>query len=216
MAITFPRDFPYDGAFSEECSFTPVYQQSLSISGGIGPNVADLGPAMWRGEFATVALDREKWGQWVAWLHSMRGGLRTFRGRPPLWKWPIAYPRGFGALTYLGGPWSGSGNLSVIGGSRDTVTVNQIPNGLTLKPGDFFSIPVGSRQHLHRIIEGGVAAGNALSLTVEPTIRPGVATGIAVKFEAPYCEMVLIGEPKMSRRGTRGGSISFIGQQVLI
>jgi hypothetical protein len=112
--------------------------------------------------------------------------------------------------------WTGIGNLSVIGATRDTITVNLIPNGLVLAPGDWLSIPVGSKQHLHRIVEGGTSASNAVVLTVEPTIRPGVGTGIAVLFDRPWCDMVLTGQPSISRRGTKGGAISFSGQQVLI
>jgi hypothetical protein len=161
-------------------------------------------------------LTREKFAIWDAWLHSLDGGLRLFKGRPPHWKWPQAYPRGFSELTYSGSPWSGSGNLSAISAGRDTVTVNQLPNGLVLKAGDYFSIPAGSRQLLHRIIEGGTASSNSVSLTVRPAIRPGLVTGIAVKFEAPYCEMVLQGKPDRTRHGNRGGSIAFTGLQVLI
>lgn len=216
MAITFPRDFPLDGLFTGESTFEPEYQQTQAITGGGSVNAADLGPAMWQGEFSTVVLSRENFGIWTAWLHSLRGGLRMFKGRPPFWKWPQRYPHGFAGLIYASAQWSGLGNLSVIGAGRDTVTINQLPNGLVLKAGDYFSIPAGSRQHLHRIIEGGTSSGGAVALTVEPVIMPGVATGVAVRFEAPYCEMVIVGKPRIVRDVNRGGSISFTGMQVLI
>lgn len=214
--ITFPRSFPLEGAFTGGCSFDPVYQQSLALTGGGSPNVADLGPATWRGQWSTEALSRENFAIWTAWLHSLRGGLRTFKGRPALWKWPQAYPRGFAGLLVSGSPFDATGNLASIGGGRDVIGVNQIPNGFTLKPGDYLSIPVGSRQHIHRITEGGVAAANAVTLSIEPPLRPNAVTSSEVLFEAPYCEMVLTGPPSISRQGTRGGSISFAGQQVLI
>lgn len=216
MALTFPRSFPLDGCFTGSCTFDPVYQQAKSLSGGAQPNVADVGPTYWMGEWQTQVLSREHFGIWTAWLQSLRGGLRTFRGRPALWKWPQAYPKGFAGLTVSGSPFDGTGNLLVIGAQRDTITVNQVPNGFTLKPGDYLSIPVGTKQHLHRVIEGAVAASNAMTLTIEPTIRPNATTGIEVLFEAPYCEMVLAGQPSIFRQGTRGGAISFSGQQVLI
>lgn len=216
MTITFPREFPLDGCFTDDTVFEPIYQQTLAITGGGSVNAADVGPPMWQGEFATTLLSREDFAIWDAWLHSLDGALRLFKGRPPAWKWPQAYPRGFAGLTYSGSPWSGLGNLSVIGAGRDTVTVNALPNGLVLKVGDYFSIPAGSRQHLHRIMEGGTAAANAVDLTVRPVIRPGIVTDIAVRFEAPYCEMSLQGKPTRTRHGNRGGSIAFTGLQVLI
>lgn len=219
MALTFPRDFPLDGCFTGGCSFDPVYQQSQSLTGGASPNVADLGPAYWEASYATEVLSRENFGIWTAWLQSLRGGLRTFKGRPALWKWPQAYPRGFAGLIVSASPFSGSGNLSAIGGSRDSVTINELPAGFVLKPGDYFSIPAGTKQHLHRVTEGATSgSGGSTSLTVscEPIIRPGLSTGIDVLLEAPYCDMVLTGAPSISRQGTRGGSISFSAQQVLI
>ena len=215
MPITFPRDFP-DFCFTGECTFQLQYQQAQALAGSATPQVADLGPAYWVASYQTDVLTRAEWGEWAAWFDTLRGGLRTFKGVPALWRWPRSRPKGFTGLLVSGVQWTGSGNLSVIGATRETITVNQLPNGLVLAPGDWLSIPVGTKQHLHRIVEGGTVASNARSLTVEPTIRPGVTTGIAVKFDRPWCDMVLTGQPSISRRGTKGGSISFSGQQVLI
>lgn len=216
MALSFPREFPLDGCFSGPCTFGPVYQQSTSITGGAVPNVAELGPSMWRGEWSTDVLTREQFGLWVAWLHTLRGGLRTFKGRPALWKWPQAYSRGFAGLTFGGPPFTGSGVLGTIGVNRDIITIGNLPTSFVLKDGDYLSIPVGTKQHLHRVVEGATAVGSNVTVGVEPIIRPGVVSGIAVLLAAPYCDMVLTGEPSISRTGTGGGSISFKGQQVLI
>ena len=216
MTITFPRDLPLNGLLTGQSTFEPVYQQTRAITGGGSVNVADLGPAMWQADYATDVLTRADFATWVAWLQSLRGGLRLFKGRPPFWKWPQAYPKGFAALTYSGSPFTGLGNLSVIGVSRDTATINQLPNGFVLAAGDFFSIPVGTRNHLHRVIEGAVAASNALTVTIEPTIRPGVSTGVPVRLEAAYCEMALTEAPKIVRNANKGGAISFTAMQVLI
>lgn len=213
MAITFPRDLPYEP--TQRQPFKLVRQQSQAITGGGSVNAADLGPAMWRGTFQTKVLDRAAFEAWVAWLESLQGGLRMFKGRPPGRRWPLAHPRGFAGVLYSGSQWSGLGNLSAIGVNRDTVTINQIPNNITLAPGDAFSIPVGARQHLHKITEGAISSGSAVSLTIEPPIRPGVVTGIAARIDTPYCEMVLEGGDYDARREGRGGSISFTGLQVL-
>lgn len=211
MTITFPRDFPMLGAFSGECTFDLQYQQSRSLTGGAIPNVADVGPALWVGTWQTQALTRADFATWSAWLSSLRVGLRTFKGRPALWRWPRSYPTGFAGISF-----DGTGNLSAIGVNRDTITVDQVPTGFALKAGDYCSIVVGSRQHLHRILEDATASAGAVTLTVEPTIRPDAVTAVAVLFEAPYCEMVLTEQPSLVRRGVRGGSISFGAQQVLL
>jgi len=216
MAITYPRAFPLDGCFTEECSFGLAYQQTRAITGGGSVNVADVGPPMWRGDYVTEALTRQQFGEWEAWLASLRGGLRMFRGRPPLWRWPMAHPRGFTGILYSGSQWDTTGNLATISTERDVITVNEMPNGVTLGLGDYLMVPAGSRRSLHRVIEGATSASSAITLTVEPGIRPGVATGVQVFFHEPWCEMVLFGEPRTSRKGTRGGSIAFTGMQVLI
>ncbi len=193
-----------------------MHQQSQSLTGGASPNVADLGPAYWEASYATEVLSRENFGIWTAWLSSLRGGLRTFKGRPALWKWPQAYPTGFAGLTYSGSPFSGSGNLSNIAAGRDTITINELPANFVLKPGDYLSIPAGSKQHLHRVTEGATGGASSVTVGIEPIIRPGISTGIDVLLQAPYCEMVLTGVPSISRQGTKGGTISFSAQQVLV
>lgn len=211
MAITFPRAFPLDGCFTGECSFEPVYQQARSITAGAQPTAVEVGPTYWRGTWQTRALSREDFGIWQAWLQSLRGGLKTFKGRPALWKWPQAYPRGFAGISF-----DGTGNLASIATERDSITVDELPNGLILKAGDYLSIPVGGKQHIHRIVEDVVSSSNAATITVEPPLRPNAVADVDVLLEAPYCDMVLADAPEISRSGTRGGTISFMGVQVLI
>lgn len=213
MPLTFPRDLPFE--LTNRQPFEPVYQQTQAITGGGSVNAAEVGDMLWRGIFETKTLDRATFNAWVAWGQSLRGGLKLFKGRPPGHKWPVAHPKGFAGVLYLGSQWSGLGNLSVLGAGRDTVTINQIPNGITLSPGDAFSIPVGSRQHFHRITEGATSSGNAVSLSIEPPIMPGVTTGIAARIDTPWCDMVLEEGKFTARREGRGGSISFTGLQVL-
>lgn len=216
MALSFPREFPFDGCFTEDCEFTLAPQQSQSLTGGGSPDVADLADGLHHGRWRTTLLDRKDYAIWDAWLTSLRGGLRLFKGRPNRHRWPMTYPRGFAGLTVSSEPFTGIGNLSTIGAGRDTITINQVPNGFVLLPGDWFSIPVGSRQHIHMVTEGGTAAGNAVSISCEPIIMPGVTTTTAVRLDTPYCDMVLMGPPERKRWAGGGGTIAFAGRQVLI
>lgn len=215
MAIIYPRDMP--SCHFSQAEFVPQYAQSHALTGG-GPNAVDLAPVLWRGAWTIDVITREDAGIWSAWLASLRGGLKTFKGVPPKRRWPLKYPRGFGGLNVAGGggAFSGAGNLSAIGVNRDTITVNQLPAGLILNPGDFVSIVVGTRQHLHMIVEGGVSSGaGAVTVTVEPTIRPNAVTGVAALLEAPYCEMGLSGDWQMVRDIARV-TFSFKSLQVIL
>lgn len=214
MAITFPRAFPSCAAFQVH-KFAPRYQQTYAMSGGGSPQAADVGPAYWEAEFSVETLGRADTAEWDAWLHSLRGGLRTFKGRVPGHRWLMAYPTGYAALVYSGGPWSGSGNLASIAAERDAVTVDELPNGLVVGVGDFFSIPVGGRQHLHRVTEGGVSSAGSIAVSVEPTIRPNAVVDVAALFIEPWCEMTLIGRPSISISQHRFGSFSFQAAQVI-
>jgi len=216
MTITFPRPFPFDGLFTDDCAFDLVRNQTRNLTGSGSPDVADVAPPYWVGKWSTRVVSRQDLGEWEAWLSSLRGRLRLFKGRPNRARWPMSRPRGFDGLLVSGEPFTGLGNLDDIGESRDSITIDALPNGLVLAPGDWFSIPVGSRQHIHRITEGGTVASNEVTVSCEPIIMPGVVADIAVRLDTPYCEMNLIEKPTVTRNATSGGTISFSGQQILI
>lgn len=214
--LTFPREFPLDGCFTDACTFDLVPVQETSLSGTASLDVMGVAPSYFLGKWSTRVLSREEFGIWDAWLNSLRGGLRSFKGRPNRARWPMSRPRGFEGMLFGGVQWSGIGRLADIGVSRDEVTIDQIPNGLLLQPGDWFSIPVGARQRIHQVMTIGTSSGNAVTVACEPPIVPGVVTGIAVRLDTPYCDMTLVGKPDRPKNPTRGGSISFTGHQKLI
>lgn len=180
--------------------------------------MAEVGPAMWNAKYSTRLLTRAAFAEFNAWVASLRGGMRTFKATVPRHRWPLAYPRGFSGLLVSGSPFSGSGVLNSIGTGRDEITVASLPAGFVLGVGDWLSIPVGTKQRLHNILEGGTASGlGAVNLTVEPIIDPSVTAGaVPVLFDAPWCDMVLSAEADVIPDPMGGGSISFEGLQVLI
>lgn len=215
MTITYPRDMPISGGRSG-APFKLRRYQSRPIIGGGDAGVIEIASSRWAGEWVVSTIGRVVYGEWSAWVESLREGRRTFKGVPPKWKWPIAYPRGFAGLVYSSLPWSGSGNLSVIDANRDVITINHLPTGFVLSAGDFLSIPAGSFHSLHKVLLGGTAnGGGSVSVTVEPPIRPGISTGIDVLFEAPFCEMAIEGPPDMEIGPGGVGRISFKALQVL-
>lgn len=216
MAITFPRAFPVCAPI-QGTPFVPTYQQSKSMSAGGSPQVADIGPMYWTCEFVLQTMTRSATSEWEAWLQSLRGGLRQFRAVPPRHRWPLSCPRGFAGLIYSGSQWDGTGNLSSIGVGRDTVTINEVPNAFSLSVGDFFSFSDGTRNHIHRIVEGGTSSGGVVTVSIEPVIRPGITAGRLIEFEAPWCPMVLSDDPSISLSvNGHHGTFSFKGVQVLL
>lgn len=198
MAIAFPRALPNLCAPVTGATVVKRFQTSaFDGEGGLGS--VDIAPAIISSQYNFTARGRQEVAEWQAWAASLRGGMRTFKGIPirdgrKLYRWPLSRPQGFDGLTVSSSPWSGSGNLSAIGTGRDTITIDQMPNGLVLSPGDYLSFPVGSVNHLHMILEGGTVSTNAVTVTVEPVVRQDATTGVAVLCEYPFCDMYIAGE----------------------
>lgn len=214
MAISFPRDIPACTGFRSH-SFNLIRSQSFAMTGGGSPQAVEIGPPRWEASYSLETRTRSDTAVWEAWIDSLRGRLRTFKGRPPGHRWLMHHPTGYAGLTYSGDPWTGIGNLDSIGMQRDTVTLDELPATLVISTGDFLSFAVGSRQHLHRVIEGATASGGSVTVTVEPSIRPDVTTGRDVNFVSPWCDMVLSGAPDISISLHKRASITFKGVQLL-
>lgn len=215
MALTFPRAFPACDRF-ETVSFGPQYAHARALTGGGNPTVAELGPALWIGSYQVRTHGRAQYGAWDAWLRSLRGGLKLFSGGPFLWRYPLAYSGGIAGLTVGGLPWDGTGTVTAIGAGRDTLTISSLPSTLALGAGDWLSLTAGMRRLLYQVVEGGTAAGGTLTISIEPTLRADVATGVVASFVDPTCDMVLAETPNQSLTPMLVGSFSFSGQQVLI
>lgn len=204
MALTFPADLP---------AITPMWQppellrfQSSNMTGGTSEDVIELAPPLWQQEYDFRARDRAQAGVLSSWKEMMRGGLRLFKGAIPGHRWPLLHPRGFTG-------WNGLGAIASIAAGRDIVTVSGVQNGTKVSPGDFVSIAVGGRQHLHKILEPATAASGSIALTIEPTLKPNGVVAAVVRFADPYCEMHIRGKPSESGYGPTY-RLSFTGLQV--
>jgi hypothetical protein len=196
--ITYPRALP--DLCVPVTGYTDLKRfQTTAFDGEGGIGSVDVAPAIVRSQYNITARGREAIATWRSWFASLRGGQRSFKGIPirdgrKLYRWPLTRPRGFDGLTVSSSPWGGSGNLSAIGTGRDTITIDQMPNGLVLSPGDYLSFPIGSVNQLHMILEGGTVSGNAVTVTVEPVVRQDATTAVAVLFEYPFCDSFIVGE----------------------
>lgn len=174
--------------------FEPVYNQVRAPTRGGLVQVANVGADLWSAKYETVPLREAEAEAWKAWLHSLRGGARLFRMWNPLRRYALAYPGGYADLDRAGGgDFDGTANLSAIGTSRDTITINTLPASFVLTVGDLVSFPMGtSNRSLHRVIEGGTGSlGGSLTVTVEPSVPLGASTGVTVDLVKPWCLGVL-------------------------
>lgn len=196
MAITFPRDLPElpgNRVLFSQCSFNPMYQQTLAPTRGGLVQVANLGSDLWFMSFATSPLDYQVAMEYFAWLHSLRGGARTFKAWHPLRRYPYNYPNGVSSLTRAGGgAFDGTCTLTTIGASRDTITLTTLPASFVFSIGDMVSFPMGATQCLVRVMEAATANGSGqVTLTVEPTLPLAAATGVTATVVKPWCHAVV-------------------------
>ncbi|MBZ9852793.1 hypothetical protein LB566_03220 [Mesorhizobium sp. CA13] len=66
-----------------------------------------------------------------------------------------------------------------------TVALDGVVNGLTMMPGDLFSLQKDGYRSLHRVVVGAVAAAGAIGLTVEPEVPGYITAGAIAKFLRP-------------------------------
>jgi hypothetical protein len=192
MTLVFPRTLPGQ-RFRPGSTIALERQLVMAPTRGGLVQVADVGASLWKVRYTTVPVAEAKGLAWEAWLASMRGGARTFRAVHPFRRTAIAYPNGYGAMTrHGGGSFDGSCTLQAVAVALDTVTLSGLPSTFQLSDGDLLSfVPSGSRQALHRVVEGGTASAGVLTVAVEPTIRPGFTLSATVALASPWFKAVL-------------------------
>lgn len=185
MAITYPLDLPILRK-ANQCTFLPSYTQAEAPTRGGGQQVVNIAPDRWQMsyEFRLATADAKKL---LAELQSLRGGMRLFKAFDPVSRLARKYPDGYGA-------WSGTATITSVGTTLDTITLSGLPTGFEVEPGDMVSIgyPNGARALL-KAVEAATASGlGAITLTVEPSIRPGwLTTAGAATLLDPWCRAVL-------------------------
>jgi hypothetical protein len=82
---------------------------------------------------------------------------------------------------------SNTGLVTSIAGH--SLSFNSVDNGLTLMRGDLISLAGNGYRALCRIITGAIAAGNAMTVTVEPAVPGYMIIGSVVRFKIPELNM---------------------------
>ena len=216
--MTFPLEFPA-AAFrcrANGLAFDLDPNNDAEISsptwGGLVQSIGQ-GRRLWRMRYDLVTLREADAESVISAIRRLRGTTRRFRAINPLRRVAQAYPNGYAGLVRAGGgAFDGTATLFAIGEALDTVTLSGLPAGFVLTPGDFMSWAFGgTRQALHAVVVGGVANGSGIvSVTLEPTIIPGVETGATVALLNPWCKASLVkGSVRYARLVNRRHDISY-------
>lgn len=188
MAITFPRAIP-DELSAHLVGMTFKLQPMLEISPlRSGKQIAaDLGPALWVGEYSSARLNATRFGVVRAWVDTLMS-TQEFYGFDKFRERPLAYGR-----TGFPGGFTGACTVSAFS-APFALTLSGLPTAFVLAPGDYvsFDYSAGITRALHRIVAGGTAAGGSLALEVRPTIRSGLTAGQAATVYRSAARMIIL------------------------
>lgn len=151
---------------------------SVSRAGNRVISFVDYGDPYWQIPMRTLTMSATELQALLAFRDRVRNAMVTVVYRPTDNCLPQAYWGNAGAAQLNNGTLQ-----SVTDGFN--VTLNNLINGLTLMPGDLFSLKSGNYRSMHRAMTGGTAAGNALALAVEPFVPPYIAPGAVARFLKP-------------------------------
>jgi hypothetical protein len=206
MALTEPFDLLADFP-GWVTSFELNWRQEQSRQANGRVIVKDLGAPLWRLKAQSKMLRPNVLDYWRARLDALENGLATFKGYSLSRTYPIAYPRGSWPT---GGAFDGvSASLNLVGASRKSIKVGDLPAGFVLSVGDM--VAIGS--DLHRVMEAATAAGTGI--TSEFEVRPHIWSGVVaggddVAVYRPSCVMAIVPGSIGSGAGINGwGSVTF-------
>lgn len=194
MAIlTFPRTFP---------SALPVVGMTFKPSPMIevsplrsGRQISkDLGPTLWRAKWQSGAMTQDKAGEVRAWYDTVLS-LNEFYGFHLFRQYPLAYAAsGWTGLTVSASPFSGSGVLTTVNADSVQISLESLPIGFQLSPGDYFAFTYStSLRALHRCVAAATAGSDGkLTVEVRPQVRTGWAALAAVDFYRASARMIVL------------------------
>lgn len=159
-----------------------VESVSASRSGTRAMAFVEYADSYWTIQMRTKPLKASERLLVEAFKDASRGGLQTVLYTPKHMCIPRAYWGNAGAAA-LANP---GALVSITGNS---LLINSVENGLTLGAGDLISATTGDYNALFRIQTGGVAAGNAITVTVEPAAPSYITAGAVMTFTNPIANM---------------------------
>lgn len=164
-----------------------VRSTSIARAGSRAISWVESADPFWQIEIATAPLSFEERVLLDAFHDEAGSGERTVRYTPPQ---SISVPQAYwdspnaAVLTNLG-------SVTAIAGGY-TISFNSVDNGLVLRRGDLIGLATGEYRALCRIMTGATAAGNTMTVKVEPAVPGYITTGAVVRFKSPElnCRML--------------------------
>ncbi len=163
------------------CAYSPdaaplrlVSRQELSTQASGVVRGKDLGPALWMGDFTTIALHNSRASEFEAMLDSLDGVIHSFEASDLRKRYPTAYPTG---------AFIDSGVLNSVNVNNKALSLRGVPAGYVVSPGDYLSFDYSGSRALHRTVEGATANGSGL--TTEFEVRPHIRAGWVLSPDTP-------------------------------
>ncbi|MBN8956889.1 MAG: hypothetical protein J0H17_09995 [Rhizobiales bacterium] len=193
MAISFPRSM-VDGIPIAGLSFPPQPIAEITPLRSGKQISKDLGPTLWRPKWSTDGLMPEETGKVRAWYDTLTS-IGEFYGYDKLREYPLKYATGWGALMVGASPFDGSGRLTDVAANNVEITLDQLPIGFILSPGDYLSFDylTGAARALHRVSAAATADGSGImTVEVRPHVRAGWDDNAEVALYRPTGRFVIL------------------------
>ncbi len=181
---------------------TEAIEISETADGVVLP--ADLGEALWQGEFGLAELSHDEALDIVPLINILRRAGGSFMASDPRRPWPRRDPGGVALAGH-------APKLLAVGADPRLIRLSHLPAGYQLSRGDLLGFAYGTapvRHALHEVV-GPVTAtgsGETLPFEVTPPVRPGAVPGVAIQLIDAACKAVLV--PGSANTGTAGDDIT--------
>ncbi len=177
------------------CTFDPIQPRDVERMEGRFTEAQNFGTPYWVASYTTGWLEQEQYGLMDAFMMQANNSGQTFLAYDPFRPRPIFYNADFKPLSGVkaggGGSFNGDANLSVIT-NPTTISVNGLPAGFRLLPGDYIEIRKSpTLRSLHRIMTAATAdASGLVALTIRyPLDTETFTLPCTVHLEKPACLM---------------------------
>ncbi len=192
MTITLPRDIFAGPISGMSFQLRPTNEVSPLRS---GKQISkDLGPALWTGKWTTDALMPDEAGAARSWYDTLLS-TGEFYAYDKMREYPLVYAQGWGSLTVGASPFDGTGRLTDVAANNVEMTIDQLPIGFVLSPGDYlaFDYLSGASRALHRAAAAATADGTGvMTVEVRPHIREGWDDNAEVTLYRPSARMIIL------------------------
>lgn len=168
MSITFPRtDIMTMVSYSSDTQPPQLVSRQEMSRQNDGRTIGkDLGPALWKADYATIPLLNDAAIAFEAALDSLDGVIQTFEACDLRRLMPLLYPGGTGA---------NNGTLLSVNANNKALALAGLAAGQVVSIGDYLSFSYGSSRALHRAVEAVTANGSGVTAQFE--VRPHLRTG---------------------------------------